>query len=530
MKSVWRYLWILGCIFACPLGAATWSMPPLDASLTGGDADVPQVAVDTNGNAVAVWQRFDGANTIIQSATLSFRAAAWSTVTDLSAVGQDAADPQVAVDASGNAVAVWSRNDGANTIIQSRSKPLNMPWSIVTDDISAVGENASLPQVVLDPVGNAIAVWQRFNGLIPNVTAIEAATKPFNMAWTGAATLSTAGQNAIDPQIAIDPIGNAIAVWSRFDGTHSIIQSAYYEFLNSTWQLQADLSAPGQDAAFPQVGISASSVSTATWQRSNGTNVIIQSATLLAPPFHFIWSTPVDVSPLGFNSSVSQIAVDLDGNAVAVWATFNGPMSTIQSSTLPFSGVWTTPVVLSNSQFSANLPQVGVDGAGNAVSIWEYYASDTIIQSSTLAFGTAAWSTPTDLSIAGENSDTTQVSVNADGTAVVVWRRFNGSNYIVQSTWANIAIAPPASAFGQQIANDFGLQAEYFNLLKWTKSSSTNVAGYRIYRNGIFIAQVSANILQYRDHGREPNSLTTYSITSVDSFGSEGEPITIVVS
>ncbi len=158
MKSVWRYLWILGCILVCPLMSATWSAPPLDASLTGGNADVPQVAVDPNGNAVAVWQRFDGASTIIQSATLSFGSTAWSPITDLSAAGQDAIDPQVAVDASGNAVAVWSRNDGANTIIQSRTKPLNMPWSVITDDLSVAGENASLPQIGVDPVGNAVAV------------------------------------------------------------------------------------------------------------------------------------------------------------------------------------------------------------------------------------------------------------------------------------------------------------------------------------------------------------------------------------
>ncbi len=351
----------------------------------------------------------------------------------------------------------------------------------------------------------------------------------FGMMWTGAATLSGLGQDAANPQVAVDPNGNAVAIWSRFDGANTIILAGSFDLNFFVWSLSGDISVPGQNATFPQVAVDAFGNAVAVWQRFDGANDIIQSSTLPFAPI-IAWSPPVDVSPAGFNSSASQVAVDPDGNAVAVWASFNGPMSMIQSSTLPFGGAWTTPVDLSNSAFSANLPQVGVDGDGNAVAIWEYYGSDTIIQASTLAFGTGAWSTPADLSIAGANSDTTQVSVNADGIAVAVWRRDNGTYFIVQSSWADIGIAPPATAFGQQITNDFGLQVEFFNLLKWARSLSTHVAGYRIYRNGTFIAQVSSNTFQYEDHGREPNSMATYSITSVDSFGNEGNPITITVN
>ena len=45
--------------------------------------------------------------------------AAWSTPTNLSAAGQNALLPQVAVDAAGNAFAVWRRFDGARWIVQS---------------------------------------------------------------------------------------------------------------------------------------------------------------------------------------------------------------------------------------------------------------------------------------------------------------------------------------------------------------------------------------------------------------------------
>jgi hypothetical protein len=32
-------------------------------------------------------------------------------------------------------------------------------------------------------------------------------------------TLSGAGQNASEPQVAVDPNGNAVATWGRSDGT-----------------------------------------------------------------------------------------------------------------------------------------------------------------------------------------------------------------------------------------------------------------------------------------------------------------------
>ena len=47
---------------------------------------------------------------------------AWLAPQDLSAAGQHAYDPQVAVDGQGNAIAVWQRSDGTNTIVQAAAR------------------------------------------------------------------------------------------------------------------------------------------------------------------------------------------------------------------------------------------------------------------------------------------------------------------------------------------------------------------------------------------------------------------------
>jgi hypothetical protein len=37
--------------------------------------------------------------------------------------------------------------------------------------------------------------------------------------WTAPLTLSPAGQDASSPQVAVDPNGNAVFVWQRYDDT-----------------------------------------------------------------------------------------------------------------------------------------------------------------------------------------------------------------------------------------------------------------------------------------------------------------------
>lgn len=97
--------------------ARYWRFPPANLSEMGENASGPQVAMDSAGNAIAVWYQRTGTNTIIQASR--FSGSSWSAVTDLSAPGQDALDPQVAMDSDGNAIAVWSRYDGTNIIIQA---------------------------------------------------------------------------------------------------------------------------------------------------------------------------------------------------------------------------------------------------------------------------------------------------------------------------------------------------------------------------------------------------------------------------
>ena len=131
--------------------------------------------------------------------------AAFSAPVSISAPGQVVIEPQIASDADGDAVAVWSRFDGSTYRVQARTiSAAGVLGPIRT--LSAAGQYANRPQIASDADGDAVAVW--FNGSNYRVQA-----RTISAAGALGPT-RTVAQNAFEPQIASDADGDAVAVWS----------------------------------------------------------------------------------------------------------------------------------------------------------------------------------------------------------------------------------------------------------------------------------------------------------------------------
>jgi hypothetical protein len=170
---------------------------------------------------VAVWIRSNGITDIVQAAARS-GGGSWQAPINLSGTGQNASDPQVTVNAQGNAVAVWTRSNGSNDIVQAAARSAAGSWQAPVN-LSAAGQNASDPQVGVDGQGDAVAVWTRSNG---TNTVVQAAARSGRETWQAPINLSAAGQNAGAPQVAVDGRGDAVAVWRRFNRSNWIAQAA----------------------------------------------------------------------------------------------------------------------------------------------------------------------------------------------------------------------------------------------------------------------------------------------------------------
>jgi uncharacterized protein YheU (UPF0270 family) len=352
---------------------------------TGGqNAQFPQVAIDQSGNAVFTWERPDGTSDCfvgtacdrIQARARS-AAGALSAVQTLSAAGQNASAPEVAVDLNGNAVFTWSRSDGANSRIQARARSAAGALSAV-QTLSASGHDAGLPQVGVDPNGNSVFVWERFDGTAGCVGApagcvrIQGRARSAAGALSPVQTLSPFGQNARLSEVGVDQSGDAVFVWQLNDGTTDCGEYGCYRIQtrarSAAGALSAvqTLSAAGRIARLPEVGVDQSGDAVFVWERYDETTDCGGSSCLRiqtrARSAAGALSAVQTLSGVNVHASSPQLGVDQSGNAVFVWQRNPG---LIQARTRSATGtLGTIETLVAND---AGHPRIAVDPDGDAV-------------------------------------------------------------------------------------------------------------------------------------------------------------------
>ena len=96
--------------------AKAWGTAVLIGADNAGPADYPQIAIGANGDAMAVWQQWDGTRSNIWSNRYT-AGTGWGTA---ALIETDGGGPHIAMDANGNALAVWSRDVVAHAIWANR--------------------------------------------------------------------------------------------------------------------------------------------------------------------------------------------------------------------------------------------------------------------------------------------------------------------------------------------------------------------------------------------------------------------------
>ena len=149
----------------------TWGTASPIETGDSGDGTGPQIAIDSTGNGLLVWEGYDGTRINIW-ANRYVPGTGWDTPAPIETDDSgDANNPQVAVDADGNAIAVWHQSDGIRDNIWANRYVPGTGWGtaelIETDNAGS----ASPPQVAVDSSGNAIAVWDQWDGTRYNIWA-----------------------------------------------------------------------------------------------------------------------------------------------------------------------------------------------------------------------------------------------------------------------------------------------------------------------------------------------------------------------
>ncbi|HEV2726874.1 MAG TPA: glycosyl hydrolase, partial [Solirubrobacterales bacterium] len=230
-----------------PPGApATEPAQPADISAAAETASGPDVAAAPDGTATVVWSSRDDGEFEVFARRIGPDGTP-AAVQQLSASGEDALAPQVAVAPDGTATVVWTRSEGLDFRVQTRQIAPDGTLAVATRTLSGSGQDAVAPQVDVAPDGEATVAWQRFNGSHHLVQAKRIAADG-TVPEGPALQLSEAGRNAVEPQVAVAADGTATVVWSRFDGSDSIVQERRVEANGMLEPSPADLSAAGESA------------------------------------------------------------------------------------------------------------------------------------------------------------------------------------------------------------------------------------------------------------------------------------------
>jgi len=413
----------------------TWGTAELISGTIENDPGSSQVGIDNKGNIVAVWTQRQSGYYVVQGAVHLNSSSSW-TISTLSSPSDHACAPQLSINASGMAVAVWSESDIVKAAMIKTESP-TPTWSSAT---SLSTSNAIDPQIGLDGSGNALVIWQ--NTANPTTTSIQG-NSFVNGSWSGVFSISQGPGSAITPRIAVNEAGMGVAVWRECvtmnDITIGIIKAAIYS--NPSWGSpislsQGNSSLPQGSSSLPQVAIDASGNAIAIWRLSQDGNFTIQASGFNGQE----WSPPIPLPSSGTGADESIIPNDLNitidpesGFALACWSiktdSFTSVIQTSQSSTSDPTN-WSMRVNLGEG-FSVT-PDAATFGSEAEV-IWSQsnctngFSIETAFltgnQAKTL-FG------PSML------ADEPKIAINSAGTAVAVWRGVGRDPDGVIGIWA----------------------------------------------------------------------------------------------
>jgi PKD repeat protein len=287
---------------------------------------VPRIAMNRAGDAVIAWQRLAGDR--FAQVSIRPRGGTFSEAQTLSGSGV-AADARPAIDPAGNVVVVWDQTTGGARTVQASVRPAGGGFSAPVD-VSAGGPDAFAPHVAMDQAGNAIVAWEQEGAL----HMVEAALRLAGGSFSAPVTLSDASRNAVQPRIDMNPAGDTVVAWSRSNGSEQIVQAALRP-PGGFFAKPVDLSEAGHDASDPQVAIDAAGNVTAAWTRNNGSNDVVQAS---LRPAGGTFAPATSLSAPGQNAADPQIETDENGNAVTLWKRYSGLRDVIQAAAYSASG------------------------------------------------------------------------------------------------------------------------------------------------------------------------------------------------
>jgi hypothetical protein len=304
---------------------------PANALVTpSGRMNSPQIASSANGSAVVVWLQQEGIERKKTWAVV-FSGTEFGLPINLDSGNGNTFAPQVAMNSKGDAVAVWEKRLNG-TRIETRSF-VNGVWNNFSERLSSDQTDANSPVVALGDNGQAVALWVQKTGTANSLTdSLFASRRNAANQWAAGELLETDDSgNVFSPQITLDAQGNATAVWEQQNSSPQGLRTNIWanrlvgSETGGAWlgaqKLEFDDTG---DARSPSVGSDSQGKAIAVWDQFDGTRFNVFSARLSGTQ----WSAPelIEQDNAG-SASLAHLAVNPSGRALAVWLQRTGPVT-----------------------------------------------------------------------------------------------------------------------------------------------------------------------------------------------------------
>lgn len=326
------------------------------------------IAMDPAGNAVVI---YTSKSNLRQSLWGSRQGptGGWSTPELLeSQEDGDAELPALAIDSQGTATAAWQQNDTAffpnllatRRIVASRSV-VGQGWSAPVDiDFTSGGHGTGLPiHVGASPAGNVVVGW---TGDSPAGQVASANVYRSGIGWVGAQQLvtdTTPTTATVVGGAAVNDAGLALVTMHRLPSITSNVYAARYTPA-AGWSSPELL---GANAYAPSAVLAPDGTATLVWENTPGTQILVTRGSAAGT-----WSTP-QVAGAGFSPAIGR---DAAGNVTLAWLSNPGVRS-VTSARWPVAGVLGSAAVIESDPASASGWVAGglaVSANGHAAAVW----------------------------------------------------------------------------------------------------------------------------------------------------------------
>jgi hypothetical protein len=401
--------------FAAPASAASWDPPrelskadsaPLNLGATAG--------LSPTGQAVVLWHAEKGVEAAARASGHNFgtpRAIAGSELSmpDLR--------PQLAFDAKGAALAVWSYFEphprfvedgyavdytfGLRVASRAATARFFSRSQLLTDKLDADPS----ADVAFDKAGNAVVIWTDEAGM-------HAAARPARKTRFGRAQVIS--QTQADPQVTVGSSGHATAAWAaESHGSWRVGAAAAHKV--PSFASAVTLKLPGLGKSKPAIGVDGRAGITAAWSDDGR----VMAATCGASGR---CGRAKALSKRGEKAGAPRVAVAADGTAVVAWSSSDGVSAALRRG----HGTFRSPGRLAslNDGETAKDLAVAVGPKGDAAALWLVDSDDGERVQAALRHGARARfakASPLTGKVPGAHWSEPQIVLDGDGNALAVW-------------------------------------------------------------------------------------------------------------